>query len=370
MRKIISLVATAVIALSAFAETKPFQHLDIGVTASTTGFGIDLGVPVCDYVRVRAGVTSMPKFRLKSDFGLSSSEGLPISQSGVEKITKMLGGMTGANVDDVVSMNMEPKFTQFKFMVDITPFRNNKHWNLTLGFYIGPSTVGKAVNMQEESTTLLGVSMYNYMYINSCQQKSMFGDMKIGDIDLSGIGELPESYLKRGIMGMPLGYFADGSKAMLVPDGNSMVSAEMQVSRFRPYVGIGYTTALSRDHRWQLAVDAGVMFLGGKPKVFVDNVYKISPDYKSLGCDPEKAYDIVRKIEEPHIVNVYDEHGVLVDQYWSDPVYEVDKPLQHVDMVNDLNDIKGKVGDMVKTVKKFRCYPNLSLTLSYRIPFK
>ena len=39
----------------------------------------------------------------------------------------------------------------------------------------------------------------------------------------------------------------------------------------------------------------------------------------------------------------------------------------HVDMVHDLHDIPGKVGNMVHTVSKFKVYPNASVTFSYRL---
>ena len=41
--------------------------------------------------------------------------------------------------------------------------------------------------------------------------------------------------------------------------------------------------------------------------------------------------------------------------------------LDHVDLVHDLHDIPGKVGNMVNTISKFKVYPNLSVTISYRL---
>lgn len=343
MKKILMLLAVVATA-QAGAQTKAFSYLDVGVTGGSMGLGVDVATPLCDYVRVRTGFTYMPHFSIKSDFAIETGDGSPISQSGLDKMTEMMSNITNMKIDDKVRMELEPRVAQYKLMVDVMPFKNNKHWNFTVGFYLGGGRIGQAVNVLEDAPTLLGVTMYNYFYTNSCQQKSIFGDIQLGDMDLPHV-ELSPKYLKKGMLGMPLGTFKDGSKAMLVPDENGIVQAEMEVDRFRPYVGLGYTTALSRDGRWNFALDAGVMMWGGKPKVYVDNVYKIDTE----NIDPDNyKYDIVRPNEEGT--------GFIVDE-----------PLDHVDMIRDLTGIHGKVGDMVKAAKHVKCYPNLSVTFSYRI---
>ena len=37
---------------------------------------------------------------------------------------------------------------------------------------------------------------------------------------------------------------------------------------------------------------------------------------------------------------------------------------QRIDLTRDVSDIRGKVGNMVRTTKKFTCYPMLSITFS------
>ena len=38
-----------------------------------------------------------------------------------------------------------------------------------------------------------------------------------------------------------------------------------------------------------------------------------------------------------------------------------------VDLTRDVADIRGKVGDMVKTVKKFSCLPMVGITISHTL---
>ena len=48
-------------------------------------------------------------------------------------------------------------------LVDVFPFKNNKHWHFTAGFYWGNSTIGKAYNTTEDMPSLVAVGIYNNM---------------------------------------------------------------------------------------------------------------------------------------------------------------------------------------------------------------
>ena len=48
-----------------------FQHLDVSLTAGTTGIGIDVASPVGKYVQVRAGYEFMPRFTKRMRFDLT-----------------------------------------------------------------------------------------------------------------------------------------------------------------------------------------------------------------------------------------------------------------------------------------------------------
>ncbi|MBO7118691.1 MAG: hypothetical protein J6W03_00030, partial [Bacteroidaceae bacterium] len=50
-------------------EKNILNHLDVGASVGTMGLGIDVAVPVGDYVRVRAGYNYMPGFNIKTDVG-------------------------------------------------------------------------------------------------------------------------------------------------------------------------------------------------------------------------------------------------------------------------------------------------------------
>lgn len=319
-----------------------FKHMDLGVNVSSTGIGADIAMPVGDYVRLRTGFTYMPKFTINSNFGVNFMG--DVSADKLRRMKDMMSYFTGEEIQDNIDMKMKPTWAQFKFLVDIMPFKNNKHWNVTLGFYIGPSTIGEALNAPSGNTTLVGVNMYNSMYIKACKGEALFRyeDSHGREHNMSFEG-MEDRLLETRMMGAHMGYFPDGSKAIMVPDKNNQAKAEMTVSKFRPYIGVGYTTALSRDHRFNMAIDAGVMFMGGSPHVYIDNVYRVNntDDFDMISWDMDR----------------FNETG----DGW------VEQEPQRIDLTRDVTDIPGKVGDMVSTIKKFKCWPVVSITFSHRL---
>lgn len=322
-----------------------FKHMDLGFNVSSTGIGADISMPVGNYVRLRTGFTYMPKFTAKSNFTVDFMG--DVSADKLRRMKDMMSYFTGEPMMDNIDMQMKPTWSQFKFLVDIMPFKNNKHWNITLGFYAGPSTIGEAINDPSGNTTLVGLNMYNSMYLKACKGEPMLryedSNGMMHPFDMQG---MEDRLIETRMMGAHMGYFPDGSKAVMVPDKNNQATAELTVSKIRPYLGIGYTTALSRDHRFNLAIDAGVMFLGGSPHVYVDNVYRVNPDddYDMISWDQER----------------FEETG-NADEAW------VKQTPLRIDLTRDVTNTPGKVGDMVSTVKKFKCWPVLSITFSHRL---
>ena len=310
-----------------------FNHMDFGVNVSSTGIGADIAMPVGNYVRLRTGFTYMPKFTVKSNFDVKFMG--KVSDEKLQKMKDMMENFTGQVMQENVDMLMSPKCTNFKFLVDVFPIPGNKHWSVTAGFYAGPSRIGEAENDESAIPTLSAVNMYNAMYL-----KAYKGD-NIAPIEGASIipPEYYDKFVEIGMMGMPLGKFSDGSKAVMIPNKNSMAKATMEVSKFRPYVGLGYNTTLSRDGKWKLAVDAGALFWGGNPHIYVDNVYKVS-------SDPDECPMTTWNNEEGR---------------WEDIL-----PTR-IDLTRDVSEIPGKVGDMVNTVKKFKCWPVVSVTFSHKL---
>lgn len=381
-----------------FVRNNVLNHMDVGVNVGTVGIGVEVSVPVTDFVRVRAGYNYMPRFTLHSDFPIETRSGgignyleklssididQKMSEAGVDlslpkfqKYKEMADEFRGVTPKDYVTMDMQPKLHQFKFLVDVMPFKNNRHWSFTAGFFAGPSTVGKAFSQESETLLLKAVTAYNSLYVDY-----LSNDRRLPETTIT-VDRLTQLFEDNGVAGIPLGYFSggkyDGRKAMMVPKKDGSVRAEMEISKVRPYLGVGYNTHLSRDKRWNLNVDAGVLFLCGKPKVYVNNVYAIdenAPKEYEVTIVPEKtifgvtipavtemkpSYDIVH-------LNYLNYDFTKTSDEQTEKMYYVDGTRSKVDLMRDLRDIPGKVGDMVDKISKLKVYPNISVTVSYRL---
>lgn len=370
---------------SRMAEKGILNHMDVGVNVGTLGIGIDVAMPVGDYVRVRAGYNYMPRFTINSDFNIETSNGgsiqkffdkkdrinyylnqyeIDLDQPEFKIYKDALEQINEVELKDHVTMGLKPNIHQFKFLVDVLPFKNNKHWSFTAGFFVGPSHVGDACNHEDETRLLQFVNAYNTFYTE------YLGSGR----NLAGHGEitkLTEIFTENGMAGFSLGKFEDGDLAMMRPGEDGRVRAEMRVNKFRPYLGFGYNTHLSKDKKWNLNVDAGILFLCGAPSVYVDNVYKIDKRWSADAWETKEEWEAWKNEQlDPYVEN-YDIVRYNDNYDYSNPdaqpMYLVDEPLNHVDMVHDLHDIHGKVGNMVNTISKFKVYPNASVTFSYRL---
>ena len=126
--------------------------------------------------------------------------------------------------------------------------------------------------------------------------------------------ELPpaikQKILASGRMGMHVGDYPDGTPYMMEPDQDNMVKAEMKVNSFKPYLGAGFKGLVDKKNdRVSFNADCGVLFWGGAPKVYTHDGTEIT----------------------------------------------------------SLDNLNGQVGKYINISNKFKVFPILNLSLSYRL---
>ena len=323
-------------------EHNIFQHLDLSVSAGTTGIGIDLASPIGEYFQLRAGFDYMPRFTAKMKFDVMigdqparqyDANGNRIETS-FDRMQVMLHDFTGVTADDHVDMIGKPTMNNVKLLLDFFPFKNNKHWHVTAGFYWGPSKFAEAVNSTESMNSLIALSIYNnlydksYIHINGDENGNHPPQyiLQVPDPDDPDGKKMPVSLdpqieqriLAFGRMGFHLGDYArdiydsngellhaKGDPYIMEGDENNMVKVTAKSNSFKPYLGIGYRGRLVKNRDdWKISVDAGVMFWGGKPDLYLHD---------------------------------------------------------GINLTEDITNIKGQVGDYVDLFKKFTVFPNLSV---------
>jgi len=288
-----------------------FKDLGVGVSLGTGGIGIDVSSHVTSYVRLRAGVDYMPKFTVPMTFSLQSYTDGGVNSNNFDRMQNYMKRLSGIDVDDQVDIDGKPNICQFKFLVDVYPFKG-KGWRVTAGFFWGSSKIATARNTIEEMPSLLAVNIYNnfydYFMETDFYETPIYQDYYL---DPYMVDDIRERLMSTGRMGIHVGDYKDGTPYMMKPDSDGMVKANAFVNAFRPYIGLGYTTPLGdRSSRFKFDVDCGIMMWGGAPDI-------ITHDGTNLG--------------------------------------------------KDLINIRGKVGDYVDIANSLKVYPMVSVRVSYAI---
>ena len=338
-------------------EHNIFQHLDVSLTLGTPGIGIDVASPIGNYVQVRAGYEFMPRFTKRMSFEMTIN-GQPAKsydedgnrqETRFDKLKEFMYSFTGYDIEDHVDMIGKPTMNNLKFMVDVFPFKNNKHWHFTAGFYWGSSKFAEAENSTEAMVSLVSAGIYNKMYESAKNGDPLISFDPYQFPTLSGVSiQMPDQVRKKfldyGEMGFVVGYLthditdAEGnvlmSKTMVdtkgntiqrpyivAPDEDGMVRVTASSKSFKPYLGFGYGGNLvkKRDD-WKISFDCGAMFWGGTPELVVYHGLKL----------PNGSY-------------------------------------RDISLTEDVENIGGKVGSYVKLFKSLKVYPVLSLRITKRL---
>lgn len=302
-------------------KSKLFSKFDIGVTLGTTGIGADISTPINEYLQVRAGFSIMPRFHYDMDFGIQVGDDPATSAEKFTKLSGLLTQLTGNPVDDHVTMVGRPYYSNFNFMVDVFPFKNNKHWHFTAGFFLGDTKVADAVNSIEYMQTLMAVNIYNVIY-DKVQRGEPIISYNGNDIYLDPAYE--DKVLNYGRMGIHVGDFkdqyvlnADGTTKldangnpihkpyMMEPNSNGTVSANASANAFKPYLGFGYGGRLIKNNdKYHISVDCGAMFWGGTADVVTHDGVNLTKDLINIRGDVDDYVQLAKRVKVFPVLNL------------------------------------------------------------------
>lgn len=323
-----------------FPKGGVFNHLDAAVTLGSTGVGVDVSSPVGDYLALRAGFAFMPRFEYKMDFDIQVGDHKESKydaagnrvETKFDRMARMMKEVTGYEVDDQVDMIGKPSFYNFKLMVDVFPFKQNRHWHVTAGCYWGPSKIAEAYNTTEDMPSLLAVGIYNNMYTKAKNGEPLVeyngtalshptlsswllsagrmgihvGDWKQNVVnDPSEANRYTPSWLPEGAVAEEDIVYKKGTPYMMEPDENGMVKATMRVNRFRPYVGFGYGGRLIKSNpKYQVSFDCGLMLWGGAPKIVTHDGTDLMHDVENISGKVGDYVDMASKFKAFPVLNL------------------------------------------------------------------
>ncbi len=286
-----------------------FNHLSVGLTAGSTGLGLDVSTHVTDWVRLRAGIDWMPKFAVPFNFSVTSYQDGAIHAGNFDRLQGLMYDFTKIKVDEKVEMDGTPNLWNLKFLVDVYPWKNDRRWRITAGFYFGSDKVGHAVNTINESPSLVAINMFNsmreYFLTTDFIETPIWGDMYLPPNQIDAVVGY---FANKGEMGIHVGDYkerdANGNVVpyMMKPGTDGKVQAWAIVNRFRPYLGFGFGSPVAK--RLNLDVDLGIMFWGGRPTIITHEGVDLTHDVENIAGRPGEYIDIIKKFTAYPVVTV------------------------------------------------------------------
>ncbi|MDE6342341.1 MAG: hypothetical protein K2K93_08490 [Muribaculaceae bacterium] len=275
------------------------SSLEIAANIGTTGLGLEVASPVTDMAKIRLGFDGMPHFTQRLEFGVENHID---NQPGgnFDRINDLMSKQTGYEAGRSITLEAKPSMETFRCLIDIYPFKTNRHWHVTAGFFLGGNSIGNAINTREDMATLMTIKMYGALYddvtsedfVRNPQNYPLFG---MFTFDTYTAARLQRDMLATGQLGIYAGDRKDGTSCFLMPDNEGLVRMKTKVNRFRPYIGVGYGGSLSADGRWQASFDAGVQFWGGTPKLTAEDGTVIN-DLTNLSKATKSYIDLLEMI--------------------------------------------------------------------------
>lgn len=261
-----------------------FQHLDVSVSVGTTGIGIDLATPLCEFLQLRAGYDYMPPFRKtfhnKVVVGGQTAPQYDANGFRVEtpfdRVANRMWTSTGYDMKEQVDLIGKLTMQNVKIMIDCFPFEK-KNWHFTAGLYWGLSRVIDVKNTGSSSATLTCIGRYNQMYD----------------------GADPTDEIRTyGKIYIQTGEYDKGGAYQMMPDANDEIRMEGKTSRFKPYVGFGYGGRLLKKRTdWKISFDCGALFWGGSPDMIVHDGTNLTDDVKNIPGTGGKYMDVVKALK-------------------------------------------------------------------------
>jgi len=208
-----------------FAQEKNsvlFNHLSIGASAGTSGIGLDLAMPMSNYLQMRVGVDAMPNIKYNTSLKINAPDKVNVYGQEIA-------------VPNKVDIQAKSNLFNGKLLLDFYPSKGIFH--ITVGTYFGSNKVMKVYN--KENGSLMDVTTANKM------------------IDVYNQTH-PSDQIQK--VGLELGDY------LLTPDANGNVEANIQVKRFKPYAGLGVGRAVPKKNIGFM-LELGCQFWG-TPKIF------------------------------------------------------------------------------------------------------
>ena len=282
-----------------------FEHLNMSLGFGTTGIGIELETPVCQFAQIRIGYEYMPPYRksMSSELQIGTEKSNQYDaygnriESNFDKVRELMYQKTGYDMMDHIDMTGTLTMNNFKFLVDVFPLSDNKNLHLTVGFYWGPSQIAKIENDNNSNATLMCVNTYNKMY----REAAVGEDIK----NYGEAGFLMGKYTsdRRNADNEVVAKAGDDYK--MQPDGTGKVIIPIKTNAFKPYLGIGYEAKiLKKREDWKFGITGGLIFWGGAPSMYNSDGINLVNDVSDIAGKTGNYVSLMSKLKAAPMINI------------------------------------------------------------------
>jgi len=281
-------------------EGNMFKHLEISLTAGTTGIGLDVATPINEYFQVRFGYDYMPRFKKRFKFNVNGDGKPPVKydanknrvETPFDKIANYFYEKEGRNLENQVTLLGKSTMNNLKLLVDIYPIKYNTNFHITAGVYWGPSEVGTMYQSDDSEQMMKDIVSYNKMYRAASE-----GDK------IKGYGILSID------MGTYSHNFQQGDKQRLLngnyqmePTDEGNVEISVTSNSIKPYLGFGYGGRLIPNRNdWKVTVECGALIWGGTPSQTTHDGTDLSGDVKDY---PHSITKIIKALKVYPVLSV------------------------------------------------------------------
>lgn len=247
-------IAIFIISFASFASAQnysdsefmgKFNHLSISGNLGTTGYGVDVHMPVNNKLVLRGGINILMIGNITID-ATNTLAGLP--QIGIID-TKLIDEIK----DKKVQLDLKPSLVNLDFLAEYYPWKTSD-FHLVGGFYLGTNKVIDVKNTKEGNLKFLYEANTKVMDYNEAFNKNYTPiGLKFGDY-------------------------------IFTADENGNIKANMTTWAVRPYVGVGFGRSVSNIRKCRILFDLGVMFWG-KPTIHLNGEHSIKPSGNANSSD-------------------------------------------------------------------------------------
>lgn len=246
--------------MSAQAQLKDdkncFNHLSLGVSASTSGFGFEVGTTICPVLTLRAGMDFMPDVSVDADFNVDRPDVL--KNVSHELLASRYVDIPDYGVDIPVTGILNK--TQGKVFLDLYTGRNST-FHFTVGATFGNSPLAslKATDKAIAAVELYNADVRNGLIVAEPNYPNGF------DINVEGYNVTPNK---------------------------GRVRLDAQMKSVRPYFGIGFGRSVPRK-RVGAKFELGAEYMGN---IKIVDVYANNGDGYTITQDTPGISDDFRDV--------------------------------------------------------------------------